>query len=169
MPEIPFLRELSTLEIWLILQAALEAVLVLLMIVFLFKLRRVGGGASAQVPENVEQAMSRFITESEKLAARFDETLRQKKDLSISLLLKLERKINDVTRLLEQAETLSKSSQSKGGYETGDKANPAAPENRALVIRLAEQGLSVEDIARKARLHRGEVELILDLEKQLGS
>jgi hypothetical protein len=44
--------------------------------------------------------------------------------------------------------------------------NPSAPETRALVLKLAAGGLGVAEIARKVRLHRGEVELILQLEQQ---
>ncbi|MDR2456468.1 MAG: DUF2802 domain-containing protein, partial [Deltaproteobacteria bacterium] len=48
------------------------------------------------------------------------------------------------------------------------KANPAAPEVRAEVLRLAKKGLSVEEIAVKSNLHRGEVELIIDLDQGEG-
>ncbi|MEW5723331.1 MAG: hypothetical protein AB1896_09510 [Thermodesulfobacteriota bacterium] len=161
-----WLGGLPPLELWLALQVALEAVLVLLMIVFLVRLRRLSHGAT--VPDGVAQAMERFLTESEKLSAAFNETLRQKKELSLSLLLKLERKINEINQLLEQADQrLSQAAGSQPDPGGSDKANPAAPENRALVLRLADRGLSVEEIARQAKLHRGEVELILDLEKQL--
>ena len=111
--------------------------------------------------------MERFLVESEKLSANFTKTLQHKKEISVNLLLQLERKINDMNRLLEKAEAnLSEAERSAKPFIDPGKANPAAPENRALVIKLADQGLSVEEIARKAHLHRGEVVLILDLEKQ---
>ncbi|MEW6266657.1 MAG: hypothetical protein AB1641_26595 [Thermodesulfobacteriota bacterium] len=159
---------ISSLEIWLILQVALEALLLALMVAFLLRLRRVKQAGPAALPPEVDQAMQRFLTESEKLSTAFSEALRQKKELSVNLLLKLERKISEMQRLLDQAEQkLSQAARSTETSPDSDKANPAAPENRTLVLRLAEQGLSVEEIARKARLHRGEVELILDLEKRI--
>lgn len=157
---------LSTIELWLILQVGLEALLVILMLGFYFKIKRMGKGG-AEVPENLQNAMDKFLAESEKLSSRFTETLEQKKEISVNLLLKLERKINDMNRLLEKAEQdLSEVQRNKQPAPPDDKSNPAAPENRALVKKLAERGLSVEEIARKAKLHKGEVELIIDLEKQ---
>ncbi len=154
------------MELWFVLQVTLEAFLVVLMIVFLLKLKHRGHG-DAQVPQELQSAMERFLNESERLSETFSQTLKQKKELSVSLLLKLERKINEMKSLLEETERdFSKAGHSRHPMPESDKANPAAPENRALVIKLADQGLSIEEIARKAHLHRGEVELIIDLERQ---
>ena len=163
------MTNLSPLETWLILQAALEALLIVLMVIFLVKLRRLGRN-KASVPDDVADAVQRFVSESEKMAQTFSQTLNQKKELSVNLLLKLERRINDLRELLDQTEKGLAAARSSGGpsFSEGDRANPAAPENRELVLRLAGQGLSVGEIARKSKLHRGEVELIIDLEKTLG-
>jgi len=154
---------------WLVLQAALEAVLVLLMVVFLVRLRRLSGPRGREA-EEARAAAERFLEESEKLSKAFTENLKQKKELSVGLLLKLEHKIQAMNDLLKRAEeNLSQAERAHGATPPEEQANPAAPESRALVIRLAERGLSIEEIAREARLHRGEVELILDLEKQFGT
>ncbi|MBU2548536.1 MAG: hypothetical protein KKB20_09020 [Proteobacteria bacterium] len=159
----------SSLEMWLVLQAALEAVLVLLMVVFLVRLRRLSGPRGREA-EEARAAAERFLEESEKLSKAFTENLKQKKELSVGLLLKLEHKIQAMNDLLKRAEeNLSQAERAHGATPPEEQANPAAPESRALVIRLAERGLSIEEIAREARLHRGEVELILDLEKQFGT
>ena len=161
--------DLAPMELWLALQIALEGLLVLLMLVFLARLRRLGKGKT-EIPSNLSEAMERFLSESEKLSKVFNDNLKEKKDLSLNLLLMLERKTNEMKRLLEQAEKMQvKAKGVRRPDESRDKANPAAPENRALVLRLANQGLSIEEIARQSRLHRGEVELILDLEKQFGA
>ena len=119
------------------------------------------------MPGAVQEAMERFLVESEKLAETFSRTLEEKKELSVNLLLQLEHKINEMNRLLERAEKgLAEAKSPPVRITETERANPAAPENRALVIRLAEQGLGVEEIARRSKLHRGEVELILDLERQ---
>ena len=155
----------NSMEIWFGLQIVLEIILVVLMGFILIRMRNIRSGG-ADVPEDVRLAMDRFLVQSEKLSRAFTETLHQKKELSVSLLLKLEHKINEMNRLLEQAE--HGLSQAKLSRPTliEERANPAAPENRAQVLHLAEQGLSIENIAKKTNLHRGEVELILDLEKQ---
>lgn len=155
---------LAPMEFWLLFQVVLEAIIVILIIFFLVRLRR-ASAFSGRGPRELEETLERFLSESEKLSTAFTENLKQKKELSLSLLLKLERKINEMNILLEQAER-SLSQVEISGPPDMDKANPATPENRALVLKLANKGQSVEEIARAARLHRGEVELILDLEKQ---
>jgi len=157
---------LAPLEFWLFLQIGLEALLIGLMVIFLFRFRR-SKNFAGRIPEELTTTISRFISDSEKLSKEFTENLRQKKEISLNLLLKLERKINEMNRLLERAEqNLSQTGVSRPGGLEPDQNNPATPENRALVLKLAGQGMAVEEIARRARLLRGEVELILDLEKQ---
>lgn len=158
--------DLLSLQFWLAFQIILEGFLLALIIIFFLRLRRLGD-SKIQTPEHIEESLNRFITESEKLSVHFTENLKQKKEISLSLLLKLERKINEMNQLLERAEGgLAKAAPSQVSSLPSGKNNPAAPESRALVLKLAAKGHSIEEIARTALLHRGEVELILDLEKQ---
>lgn len=151
---------------WIFLQVALEAVLVLLMIILFLRLRRLRG-PFGRGPEELQAAVERFLSDSERISENFSENLRQKKELSVSLLLALERKINEMGVLMERAEqNRLQTDPARTPIPETPQANPATPESRALVLKLAGRGLSLEDIARKARLNRGEVELILDLEKQ---
>ena len=160
--------ESDFMQSWLWLQVVLEAVLVVLMIAFFIKLRRISSGEGGKPPAEMTAAMERFLEQSQKLSDSLAANLEEKKELSVSLILKLERKINEMNELLQQAERRDNYKQAPPETEER-KANPAAPENRALVVRLAAKGLSVEEIARRSKLHRGEVELILDLEKQFGA
>ncbi len=156
----------STLQLWLTFQIILEGLLLILIIIFFARLHRLRG-AKILNPEHLEESINQFITESERLSEQFTENLKQKKELSLSLLLKLERKINEMNQLIEEAEKrISETAQNHLSVLPFDKNNPAAPESRALVLKLAAKGYSTEEIARAAHLHRGEVELILDLEKQ---
>lgn len=155
-----------SLQTWILLQIALEALLVIMMIILILRTRRIKK-AEATLPDEVSSAMENFLKESEKLSTSFAETLEKKKELSVSLLLKLERKINEMSSLLEQAEgKLNEVQTNDQNMRDVSRANPAAPENRELVVRLADKGLSVEEIAKQAKLHKGEVELILDLARQ---
>ena len=158
---------LPNVQFWLAFQIVLEGVIVVFMVVFFLRLRRLGA-SKLQAPKDIEDSFNHFVTVSQKLSTHLSDNLKQKKDLSLNLLLKLERKINEMNQLLEKAEQgLAKSAQARDFTLSSSKNNPAAPESRALVLKLAAKGLDVGDIARQARLHRGEVELILDLEKQL--
>jgi hypothetical protein len=159
-------------------QLAVEAVLVLLLLVILRRTRAAGSGETARMPENMQNSIEKFLTESEKIAATFERNLKDKKNLSADLILKLDRRLSDYQLLLKKTETSLNSACKKladlksapevppGPAAVSGKANPAAPEVRALVLQMAKKGHSPEEIAAKARLHLGEVELIIDLESQ---
>jgi hypothetical protein len=163
----------------MLVQSVLEIILVALLIVSLRKSGRLGGRSEpAVVPEKLAAGMERFLTESERISETFQATLKDKKDLTTDLILKLDRRLADYRTLMEEVDEAVRLAERRlqelGGAvasaaaETEGKANPAAPEVRAMVLQLAKKGLSVEDIAVRSRLHRGEVELIIDLESQFG-
>lgn len=178
----------ATLSNLVFLQLAIEAVLVVLLLVLLRRTRRAGQGDPARMPENLKNSIEKFLADSEKIAVVFAENLKDKKELSADLILKLDRRLSDYQALLKRTEGAYSEAQKKladlkaelktvpeapkisipspapaGGL---DKANPAAPEVRALVLQMAKKGHTPEEIAAKARLHLGEVELIIDLERQ---
>ncbi|MBW2622618.1 MAG: hypothetical protein JRD68_06905 [Deltaproteobacteria bacterium] len=156
----------ANLQLWITVQIVIEGVLIVFMTVFFLRLRRMKGSMT-RTPEQLDSSISQFITESEKLSERFTENLKEKKELSLALLLKLERKINEMNQLIQTAEErTSQVDLARPESIMADKDNPASPKSRALVLKLATKGHSIEEIAREARLNRGEVELILDLDKQ---
>lgn len=157
----------NALEIWLILQVILEGFLVFLIILFLFRLKKMDTG-QVDMPPDLETSLERFLTESQKFSESFEQTLEEKRQISIDLVSKLDHKILEMRELLEQTETTLSKARKSPPQLVDSRANPAAPESRTMVLRLANKGLSIEDIARQAHLNRGEVELILDLEKQAG-
>ena len=169
----------------MLLQLGIEALLVVLLLIILRRTRNSGPADPAEMPEKLKVSIENFLTESEKIADVFARNLKDKKDLSTDLILKLDRRLSEYQELLRRAEAglaeaghilaelesktarpvsaeaaLSPVSASEG------KANPAAPEVRALVLQMAKKGHTHEEIAAKARLHLGEVELIIDLERQ---
>jgi DNA-directed RNA polymerase specialized sigma24 family protein len=113
------------------------------------------------------------------LSQSFSQNLEDKKNLSSDLILKLDTRLEYYRKLLSDTEAsleraINKLNEAnKEGIRlstlqntVSDKANPAAPEVRALVLKLAKEGLTIEEIAVRTHLHRGEVELIIDLENQ---
>jgi hypothetical protein len=160
-------------------QSLLELVLLVLLLAVLWRTRKRKAQDPAAMPDRLRAGIERFLTESEKIATAFALNLKDKKELSSALILKLDRRLAEYRALLSETERRYQAAMEKleglnqAGLaaaaqlqEQGTKANPAAPEVRALVSQLAKKGLSIEEIAQKARLHRGEVELIIDLEKQ---
>ncbi|UQZ89460.1 hypothetical protein C4J81_09715 [Deltaproteobacteria bacterium Smac51] len=168
-----------------IMQLGIEALLVILLLILLRRSRSPESGDPARMPENLQNSIEKFLSESDRIAAVFAENLKDKKELSSDLILKLDRRLSDYQILLKQTEASFNAAQKKlaelkatSGSASAvqakidaspvatDKANPAAPEVRALVLQLARKGHTPEEIASKARLHLGEVELIIDLERQ---
>lgn len=165
----------------MLLQLGIELLLVVLVIVLWRRSGRPVKTDPARLPENFAASMEKFIADSEKISAAFAANLKNKKELSADLILKLDRRLSEYQGLLKQTEAalaqarleareLLKPRAASGlpaqAPAVEGKANPAAPEVRALVLQLAKKGLSPEEIASRARLHIGEVELIIDLEKQ---
>jgi hypothetical protein len=170
----------------MLLQVVLEATLVILLATWLWRSRKkTDFGNPASIPENLKESIERFLNESEKLAETFQVNLKDKKDLTSDLILKLDRRLANYRELLAATEESIRGAEkrllklegeigekvwvqanSQAHYLEQAKANPAAPEVRTMVLQLAKKGLSIEDIAVKAKLHRGEVELIIDLENQ---
>ncbi|MDR1871043.1 MAG: DUF2802 domain-containing protein [Deltaproteobacteria bacterium] len=170
------MKELVTL-----LQVGVEITLLILLLVVLWRTRG-GLGDKSQpaaetppelVPKELTATVERFLAESEKIAKAFEANLEDKKKLSADLILKLDRRLADYQDLLARTEEalkegekrLSKLAEGARGPGEREGPNPAAPETRAQVLRLAKKGLSVEEIAVKSNLLRGEVELIINLEK----
>jgi hypothetical protein len=171
----------------MLLQVVLEALLVILLFAWLWRSRKRPEAQNPAIPENLRNGVERFLAESGKIAETFQATLKDQKDLTSSLILKLDGRLANYRELLAATEEAIRDAETRLLKVGGDvitqaqaqyqaqyaaeqlKANPAAPEVRAMVLRLAKKGLSVEDIAVKARLHRGEVELIIDLEHQFGA
>ncbi|MDR2200434.1 MAG: hypothetical protein LBR53_13490 [Deltaproteobacteria bacterium] len=165
----------------ILVQIILEVCLLVLLILVLFRTARRDKNAPApSLPLETQSSISRFITESENISQSFTRNLEDKKKISSDLISKLDDRLESYRALLAETEAaVEKASrrldelQSEGRRmsalrsDSDQKANPAAPEVRALVLKLHREGLSVEDIATRARLHRGEVELIISLDRGL--
>jgi len=155
-------------------QIALEIVLVILLLIIWRRTKAPRTEETARLPENWQQPLEKFLEEAERLSETFERNLDDKKNLSSDLILKLDRRLSDYQALLKQTEASFNSAQKKLAELRKDaappaadaQANPAAPEVRALVLQMAKKGHSAEEIASKVRLHIGEVELIIDLDRQ---
>jgi hypothetical protein len=165
----------------ILIQGGLELVLLVVLGIVLWRQRRLSAPPEpAVMPERLKEGIERFLGESERISAAFQRNLDDKRELTADLILKLDRRLADYRALLEATEAAVAAAEKRlsdlgGEIDQAAKlqapepmANPAAPEVRAMVLQLARKGLSVEDIAVRARLHRGEVELIIDLGRDFG-
>ncbi|MDR2459907.1 MAG: hypothetical protein LBE38_03860 [Deltaproteobacteria bacterium] len=170
----------------IIFQSILEFVLLILLLLVLWrtgkKSNQKDSPNAASMPAELQNTMERFLSESNKLAQVFSKNLEDKKNLTSDLILKLDKRLKGYRQLLTETETsftkavneLKDLKEDKAAQKylavpsavLEDHANPAAPEVRTLVLKLAKEGKSVEDIAVRSKLNRGEVELIIELEGQ---
>ncbi|MDR1314293.1 MAG: hypothetical protein LBQ12_11530 [Deltaproteobacteria bacterium] len=171
--------ELSINDV-ILLQTGLEIFLVFLLAALLWRTwKRPPSGPGESVPEDLKAAIERFVAESESISVAFSRNLEAKRALSAELVQKLDARLELYREVLSRTEAAVEESLDRlekieregrmappsASAAADQKANPAAPEVRALVLKLRKEGLKVEDIAVRSRLHRGEVELILEVER----
>jgi hypothetical protein len=175
--------ELPITEV-ILFQSIMEILLLVLLLIVLWRLGKKSPEADpASMPGDLQKTIERFLSESGKISQIFTQNLEDKKTLSQDLILKLDKRLKVYRELLSETEASftraleglkelkEKESTLPPEYiprepRTDDKANPAAPEVRVLVLKLAKEGKSIEDIAVRSHLDRGDVELILELEGQ---
>lgn len=166
------------------LQLLLEVVLFILLMLIWRRTRRIPQqhNQPPRLPDEFAASMESFLAEADKISQSLTENLKDKKELSADLILKLDRRLSEYQALLKLTEASLEAAQkraaelknslpqisknSNSALRPEAKANPAAPEVRALVLQLARKGCSPEEIADRAKLRLGEVELIIDLERQ---
>jgi hypothetical protein len=168
----------------LLAQLGLELVLLVLLLALLWRIwKRPQAALGELLPGKASDILERFLSESQRITETFAKSLEDRQRISTSIIDELDRALNGYRDLLVEIETavnesihrLDQLRKEEGlvppGLQAGSdgKANPAAPEVRALVLKLHKEGLNIEDIAVRSRLHRGEVELILELARQFDS
>ncbi len=128
----------------------------------------VGGASGAATGDSAR--------EIEAVADRVIRDLERRTTAATQLLDQAEAKIAGLREMLEACEDLGRGGRSD--IDPGDAPGDAPPEGeetlgpldkRKIVFDLADQGLSVPEIARRAGIGRGEAQLILDLRARGGA
>lgn len=152
-------------------QLALDLVLLAGLGVLLWRLRG-SSGARPATPADLQ----RFIAEATRLSQDFDRLLAEKRELVGTTLKTLDDRIAHLQAMVSQIKNpprVQASRQAPAPAPAQTPAPPAAPaaspggQNfRALVLQLAGQGKSAQEIASATGRPRGEVELVLGLTGQ---
>ncbi|MCB2184846.1 MAG: hypothetical protein KQJ78_00405 [Deltaproteobacteria bacterium] len=169
-------------------QIAADALLLLVVLALLLRLRKVGELPKPATPEDLES----FISEAERLSKEFDRLLGEKRQLITTTLNSLDERISHLNGMLERTEEDAPSLASPRPprreaiqlLENGPAAAPAPPppapapeillldqaveeskpsDFRSLVGQLAREGKSAAEIAKLTNRPRGEVELVMGL------
>lgn len=116
---------------------------------------------------NIKQTadlLETLVSDSTKLAEQWREQVEQKQLLLRRMSEELDEKIVSLKLLCSRAETLARSSQQ--GMRSGPETGPLTG-RETKIISLARKGRGTEEIAAQLALPRGEVDLVLGLEKKL--
>lgn len=141
-------------EVLMIVQIGIEMVLIVVVIFLLVKVRQI---RLDPLGESIERILG-LISESEKICKTLGGNLNEKRMLADKLL-------SDIDNRIEELRMLSRAPLLPGGEPARRRCEQTDP-SYAPVIELSRDGLSVDEIAERLSLSRGEVELVLGLAKE---
>ncbi len=150
MSEIQFMN-FSNLENWLMITEGMTLILLLLM--FFFFRRTLQKGQSRKPSIWTSDQLIKWARESEILCLSLSKNLEEKKEITKRLMEQLDEKIQSLNSRLAGIEEKKKSNPE--GLKEGD------PYGK--VVKMMEAGYKFPEIARRLKLPKGEVQLILDL------
>lgn len=117
--------------------------------------------------ESFEKAVRMFeslVKSADRTGRNFKEQLKAKQTLARKLDSDLESKMRALNALLSRADTLL-----DGRKESGDliaQPNNSSAEQKSRIVALAKQGLDTKEIGRELSISKGEVDLVLDLNRK---
>ena len=145
-------------------QIAADIILLGAVLILLKRLRSLGGLPRAATPADLES----FLEEAQRLSKEFDRLLGEKRELVGTTLSTLDARISQLKQMAAELE--ARPAQSPPPAPAPTPEPPPSPadqqrELRARVLSLARQGKSSAQIAEDTGRPRGEVELILGLNR----
>lgn len=143
------------MEFWIFLQIAIDIILLFIIYFYLIRDRnRLGGEPSGEMNEEKLEALSdslgQMISESKRVLGEMFEKLESKEGQIDRLIEEGDELVSKLQKTI--SETLPKSEESHDKYQQA--------------LKLANDGLSADEISERVKLSKGEVGLILDLRKE---
>ncbi|MBW2617266.1 MAG: DUF742 domain-containing protein [Deltaproteobacteria bacterium] len=139
------------------LQIGLDVVLLLCLLLLVLWLRR---SSRSPVGETLFKNTEEFVAASEKLAAKFDQNLREKRVLMNELVEELDQRTSELKALLARADQTG-----QGMAAARRSSRPTPGDKERKILHLVKEGMAVGQIAARLRLPKGEVETIVSLNK----
>jgi len=173
---------------WTGIQIAIDVLLGGAIIAMLWRARSAAArnkGGDSPIPEEIAELLDtlyQLIRELEALDRRLSEGMEEKEESITALMKELDAKRALLEQMIGRAERAIPAGKehpgaergtgqdrpgSKRGHEQGGRADQrdSGEDRYAHVLRLAGEGLSVEEIASQVRMSRDEISLILDLRR----
>lgn len=151
---------LMELKFLVLAQIAIDIIVVFVFIFLIRKFRDFNKDNSFNKPAKIFESL---LTDADKMAGQFKEQLEEKHHLIKKLNKELDRRIISINILLNRADILL----SHGKEAAGADDKPASLDTQQTeIIKLAKQGHRLEKIADMLSIPKGEVKLVLDLNKK---
>jgi hypothetical protein len=138
-------------------QITLDLVLIVLVLVFFTKRQR---SIVVPGPEELLASFDRIIQETKEIASVFDANLQERQQLIQQVLVQLDARLEEARKTVEQLQTLHSAHPQSVPQDI-----PTRNVEQQEILRLARQGLDADTIAQRIKKPRGEVELILKLQR----
>jgi hypothetical protein len=111
--------------------------------------------------EELLASFERIIRETKEIADAFDSNLEQRRQLIQQVLTQLDSRLEEAQNTVDQLQNQPLTHSLPGTPPEGSTRH----EDQQAILRLANQGLDAETIAQRIKKPRGEVELILKLQR----
>ncbi len=148
------MESLSGLETLIIVQIGIEIILILFAIVLVLRFRK---GRLGQLGNRIEDIVN-LINETEKVCKMLAANLKEKRALADRVLCDMDCRIKELHKLT------NKPVKPSGCHLSTSRNQSVGPYTN--VVELSRHGLSINEIAERLSLTKGEVELVLGLAKE---
>lgn len=158
--------EVTYINFWITFQMVIDFVLVVLILLLIRNMKsRLRKEAARETSRQVIEMMAPFIRETQAVAASFEQQLKEKKKLVHQLNQGLDNRIISLNMLLNRAKAcLNDATGPKDSESSGQ-----VYQQTEAILELHRQQMTVEDIAKKLAMPKGEVELVIDLKTKFQS
>ena len=155
--------ELFSIKLWVILQIAIDFLMLAIILYLLKRLKRtLQGSISKNAAEKTIAMLEPLLNEADSTAKTFEKQLKKKGMLIERLNEKIDSRIIGLNLLLNRAEL-----QLNDGPGIQQTHMDKAYDHQESIVHLHMKGCNSEDIARKLSLPKGEVDLVIDLKNKL--
>lgn len=137
---------------------------VVLIVTCVHLIRKIRSMPKTDVFDRGAKIFKSLLSDADNVSRQFQKQVRLKHDLINDLGTQLDQRINSLTALLDRADIIV-SYAAAGDAVTGP-AGDSARKRQIKIMALAEKGCKIEDISNRLSIPKGEVKLVLDLNKK---
>ena len=154
----------AAVEFWVIVQILVDLLLIILFIILMRQLKDSRATRASSGVEPVSQVLKPLLKKAEKVAGQFEAQLKEKQRLIRRVNEDLDSRIISLNLLLNQAEVCLASHEKESWGE--NRQYKHVYDLQQEIIDLGEKGLSIQEIANRVGISKGEVRLVLELKRK---